>query len=353
MLYIIVAILLFGLLVAVHELGHFTTAKLFDVRVNEFSIGMGPTLFSKQWGETLYSLRLLPLGGFCAMEGEDEQSDDPKAFGAQPAWKRIIILVAGSFMNFLVGVALILLLNSQVKAYAGTQIVSFADGFDLVGEQGLMVGDRIHRIGGERIYLASNVTMFLNRAGGGPVDMVVERDGKLVELNDLPLALKEYDVNGQTRLLYGLNFNVEKATIFVTLRNTWYQAIDFLRLVRISLTDLITGNADIQDLSGPIGVVDTIAQVGSQAQSTDIAIKNILYFGALLAVNLAAMNMLPLPALDGGRVFFVAVNGLWYLFTRRHINPKFEGYVHLAGLALLMLLMIVVAYNDIVRIFTR
>ena len=353
MLYIIIAILLFGLLVAVHELGHFATAKLFGVRVNEFAIGMGPTLFSGQRGETRYSLRLLPIGGFCSMEGEDEQSDDPRAFGAQAAWKRIIILSAGSFMNFLVGIVLILLLNSQATAYAGTQIVSFADGFELAGEQGLMVGDRVLEVSGERIYQTSDFTMFLNRAGGEPVDIVVEREGREVTLKDVPLTLKEYELDGQTRLLYGINFNIEPATFSVTLRNTWYQAVNFLRLVCISLADLFAGDAGIKDLSGPIGVVDTIAQVGSQAQSAGIAMQNIFYFGALLAINLAAMNMLPLPALDGGRVFFVAVNGLWYLITKRHINPKFEGYIHFAGLVLLMLLMVVVAYNDIVRIFSR
>lgn len=353
LVYIIVAIVLFGLLVAVHELGHFMAAKLFGVRVNEFSIGMGPALFSRQRGETLYSLRLLPLGGYCAMEGEDESSDDPRAFSSQKAWKRVIVLVAGAFMNFLIGILLILLLYSQNKTFAGTKLAGFADGFPLAGEQGLMVGDRLVEINGERIYLAGDVSMFLSRAGGAPVDIVVERNGKQIELEDLPLTLKEYDVNGEKHMLYGIFFNNEQASLYVTLRNTWYQAINFVRLVRISLTDLLSGSAGIKDLSGPIGVVDAIAQVGSQSATSRIAVQNILYFGALLAVNLAAMNMLPLPALDGGRVFFVLVDGLWHLLFRRRINPKFEGYVHLAGLVLLMLLMLVVAYNDIVRIFTR
>lgn len=353
MLYIVIALALFGLLVAIHELGHFLTAKLFGVRVNEFAIGMGPALFSRKWGETLYSLRLLPLGGYCAMEGEDEDSQDPRAFGAKPAWQRIIVLAAGSFMNFLAGILLILLINSQAQAYGGTQIAAFMDGFDLTGDRGLMVGDRVISINDERIRLSSDVTMFLSRAGGDPVDIVVERDGQRVLLEQLPLALKEYEVEGQKALRYGIYFDVEKATVPVILRNSWYQALNFLRLVRISLADLFSGQAGIKDLSGPIGVVDTMAQVGAQAQSVTVALSNILYFAALLAVNLAAMNMLPLPALDGGRVFFIAVNGLWYLVTRRHIPAKFEGYIHLAGLVMLLLLMVVVAYNDIVRIFTR
>lgn len=353
MLYIVIALILFGLLVAVHELGHFITAKLFGVRVNEFSIGMGPALFSRQWGQTLYSLRLLPLGGYCAMEGEDDPSDDPDSFGAKPAWQRVIVLAAGSFMNFLVGLLLILLLNSSAQAYSTNQLVGFMDGFDLVGEQALMEGDRVYSIDGERIYQSSDISMFLSRAGGRPVDVVVERRGELVRLEQLPITLKQYEYNGQTVVMYGLLLGVEEASVGATLRNTWYQALNFLRLVRLSLGDLFSGQASIQDLSGPIGVVDTIAQVGSQAENTGIAMANILYFGALLAINLAFMNMLPIPALDGGRVFFVAVDGLWHLITRRHISPKFEGYVHLAGFVLLMLLMVVVAYNDIVRIFTR
>lgn len=353
MLYLVIAVLLFGLLVAVHELGHFATAKLFGVRVNEFAVGMGPALFSRQWGETRYSLRLFPLGGYCAMEGEDEDSEDPRAFGAKPAWQRVIVLAAGSFMNFLVGLLLILLINSRVSTCSGTQLVGFMDGFELVGEQGLMEGDRIVSIDGERIRLTSDVSLFLSRAGGAPVDVVVERGGRMVSLDQLPLSLKEYEVDGQKRLYYGFYFNEEDATIPVTLRNSWYQALNFLRLVRISLADLVSGRAGIRDLSGPIGVVDTMAQVGAQSQTVTVAISNILYFAALLAVNLAAMNLLPLPALDGGRIFFVAVNALWYLLFRRRIPANFEGYVHLAGLVLLLGLMVVVAYNDIVRIFTR
>lgn len=351
MLYIIIAILLFGFLVAIHEFGHFITAKAFGVRVNEFAIGMGPALFSKQKGETLYALRAFPVGGYCAMEGEDEDSDDPRAFGAQKAWKRLVILAAGAFMNFLAGLALILLLFSGAKSFPAPVLSGFMDGFPLEGEQGLMAGDRIVSINGERIYLYNDVTMFLGRGSGESYDIVVERNGKRIVLNDFPLELREYTVEGQTVTRYGLYFAYEDATLGVKLRNSWYNAIDFVRLVRISLTDLVTGNAGIKDMTGPVGIVDTITQVGSQSATVRIALENILYFGALIAVNLAVMNLLPLPALDGGRIFFLLINGVWMLLFRRRIDPKYESYVHVAGLVALLALMVVVTFNDLVRMF--
>ncbi|MBQ3134400.1 MAG: site-2 protease family protein [Oscillospiraceae bacterium] len=350
LVYILIALLLFGVLVAVHEFGHFATAKLLGVRVNEFAIGMGPALWKRQRGETQYSLRVFPVGGYCAMEGEDEESDDLRAFGVQPMWKRLIILCAGAFMNFLAGLLLILLLYAGAKTFVTPVISGFVDGFPLVGEQGLMAGDRIVSIDGERVYLASDVSLLLGRAGD-TVDLVVERDGRKLKLNDLPLTLREYSVEGQPVKMYGLYFDTEEATILAKLRNSWLNAVDFVRLVRLSLIDLLSGSAGVKDLTGPIGIVDTIAQVGSQSATMAIAVQNILYFGALIAVNLAVMNLLPLPALDGGRVFFLLINALWQLIFGKKINPKYEGYVHFAGLLALLALMAVVAFNDLVRIF--
>lgn len=351
MLYIIIAILLFGALIAVHEFGHFITAKAFGVRVNEFAIGMGPALFSKQKGETLYALRAFPIGGYCAMEGEEDDSDDPRSFGKQAMWKKLIVLAAGAAMNFLTGLVLVLVLFSQAQAFAVPVLVGFMDGFPLEGEQGLMVGDRILSVNGERIRLSSDVSLFLDRGYGEPYDMVVERNGAKVVLDDLPLELQEYTENGKTTRRYGLYFGVEEATVANKLKNSWYTAMNFVRLVRISLTDLITGAAGVKDLTGPVGIVDTITQVGNRAETLAGAARNILHFCALIAVNLAVMNLLPLPALDGGRIFFLLINGLWFLLFRRRIDPKYESYVHIVGLLALLALMVVVTFNDLIRVF--
>ena len=353
MLYILLAILMFGLLIAVHELGHFATAKFLGVRVNEFAVGMGPLLLKKQKGETLYTIRLFPIGGYCAMEGEDEDSNDPRAFGAAAGWKKLIILAAGSFMNLVTGIILCLLLTIPVQQYITPVIGGFAEEFTLSGDDGLQVGDRIHSIDGERIYLYPNVTMFFGRSNGETMDLVVERDGEKIELDDFPLHLQEYSVDGEKSLRYGIDFSIEDATIGNKVQNGFYQAIDFVRLVRISLQDLISGAVGVKDLSGPVGIVDTISQVGNQSASTGMALYNIVFFAALIAVNLAVMNLLPLPALDGGRIFFLLLNGITWGLFRRRIPQQYEGYIHLAGLALLMGLMLMVTFSDIGKIFAR
>ena len=342
-MYIVIAILAFGILIASHELGHFTAAKLCGVKVNEYAIGMGPAIFKKQKGETLYSLRLLPIGGYCAMEGEDEESPDPRAFTSQPAWKRIIILVAGATVNFLVGLIIVLIIFARFNSFSGTTIMEFADGFPLTDR--LSVGDVVYKINGERIYYADDFSTFMTRAGD-TVDMVVVRDGRKVTLDDLPLQVREYD--GVMR--YGLTFNRIKATFTTKLQYSWYTATNFVRLVRLSLTDLITGSVGVKDLSGVVGIVDTINDVGEQSETRSDAFLNIAYLCAFIAVNLAVMNMLPIPALDGGRVFLLIVTVIIEKITGKHVNPKYEAYIHAIGMILLLALMAYVMFNDIVRI---
>ena len=186
--YILFAVLIFGILIAVHEFGHFSVAKLCGVKVNEFSIGMGPALWKKQKGETLYSLRAVPLGGYCAMEGEDEDSGDPRAFVVQPAWKRILILCAGSFNNFLLGLMVIFFLYLGASAFVSPTIESFVPGCPYESEEGLQVGDRFIKINGHRIFQYYDVSDFLDK-GNGVYNLVLERDGSRVVLNDFAMSL--------------------------------------------------------------------------------------------------------------------------------------------------------------------
>ncbi|MBR2521172.1 MAG: site-2 protease family protein [Oscillospiraceae bacterium] len=350
--YIICAIVMFGVLIAVHEFGHFWTAKVLGVKVNEFSIGMGPQLLKKQRGETMYSLRAFPVGGFCAMEGEDEETGDPRAFTAQKIWKRIIILVAGSAMNFLLGLIIICVIYSSAEGFYTPVIGELFEGFPLEGENGLMVGDRIVSIDSEHVWMYSDISLLLSRGVQGDFDIVIERGGEKLELEHFPLTLKEYEIDGQTVQRYGLVFDVTEATLGAKLKYSLCNSFDFVRLVRMSLFDLITGKARVKDLSGPVGIVGYMTQVGTQSETAKDAAENVAYFAALVAVNLAVMNMLPLPALDGGRIFFMLVTWVIEKLIRRRIDPKYEGYIHMAGLVLFLLLMVVVTYSDIVRLIS-
>ena len=352
-LYILLVILLFGVMIAVHEFGHFFTAKLLKVKVNEFAIGMGPALWSRQKGETQYSLRALPIGGYCAMEGEDEDTGDPRAFSRQAGWKKIIILCAGSFMNFLMGLIIVLLLYSGVSAVRAPVITDFADGFTCQGEDGLMVGDRIVSIDGHGVWVYSNVLTFLSRNDGQGIDLVVERDGKRVVLDDLPMYRIEYEYEGQTNEGFGLIFGqIEELNFFGKLREGFLITVDFVRTVWMSLGDLVTGRMGVDQLYGVIGIVDVVSDVGSQSATWVDGLLNVFYFMALIAVNLAVMNLLPIPALDGGRIFFVLLNGLICLVARRRIPERYEGDVHGVAVVLLLILMALVAFNDVWKIFT-
>ena len=349
-LYIIVGILLFGLLIAVHEGGHFLAAKRLDVQVNEFSIGMGPAIFSRQKGETLYSLRAFPIGGYCAMEGEDEDSKNPRAFSRKAAWRKLIILAAGSVMNFVAGFVLVAILFGVAGSYTVPVIRDFAEGFAYAGEDGLQRGDRFLSINGHKVTVYSDVSTQFSAAQGGTMDLVVERNGEAVTLEDFPLQPQEYVVDGQTVTMYGIYFATEEVTPLGLLKQSWDTCWYFARAVWSGLVMLVTGQVGLDDMSGPVGIVTYLGEAGSQGGSIGAGLQNVCYVIALIAVNLAIMNLLPLPALDGGRILFLLLNGALYLLVRKRIDPKYEAYVHMAGLLALMGLMLVVTFSDVGRL---
>lgn len=348
--YVIVGILFFGLLVAIHEAGHFLTAKLLDVQVNEFSIGMGPALYSRKKGETQYSLRLFPMGGYCAMEGEDEDTGNPRSFSSKAAWKKIIILVAGSASNFLAGFLIVVILFTMAGGYVVPVVRDFMDGFPCEGEAGLLPGDRILSINGHKVSVYSDVSTALSTAAGDTMDLTIRRDGEILERNDLPLTLRDYTVDGETVRRYGLYFGVEDATVLGVLKQSWDTCLYFSRAVWSGLSMLVRGDVALSDMSGPVGIVSYLGEAGTQASDVSSGMQNVLYVIALIAVNLAIMNLLPIPALDGGRIFFLLVSELFFFLTRRKISPKYEAYLHAGGFALLILLMVVVTFSDIVKL---
>lgn len=354
-LYILLAVLLFGVLIAVHEFGHFFTAKLLGVKVNEFAIGMGPAFWKKQKGETLYTLRALPIGGFCAMEGEDEETADPRSFARQKAWKKLTILCAGSFMNFVAGLLIVILIYTGVAAVQVPVITSFAGGFpqELAGEGGLLPGDRVVEIDGHGVWCYDDVLTFLQRNDGeSGVNLVVERDGKRIELKDFPLYRGTFVCEGKSYTGFGLIFEqTEQLTLGGRLKLAFIQTADYVRTVWISLADLVTGRVSVTQMTGVIGVVDVVSQVGAASATARAGILNVLNIMALIAVNLAVMNMLPIPALDGGRAFFVLLNGLLWVICRKRIPAKYEGYVHTGAFILLLGVMALVAFHDVWNIF--
>lgn len=350
-MYIIIAIIIFGILIAIHEFGHFTAAKLCGVKVEEFAIGMGPALFKKQKGETVYALRILPIGGFCAMAGEDEESDDPRAFTNQGFWKKFVILCAGSFMNLVLGIVLILIMYAGAQAFVTPTIDHFMDGCPYEGTEAMQAGDTFYSIDGQRIYLVSDVSSFLMR-GDGVYDIVMLRDGEKVELKDFALTTMTYAEYANDGPKYGFVFGYTEATFGAKLEYTWNTTLEFSRLVWLGLGDLINGKVGLKDMSGPVGIVDMMNEVGQQAESTKAAADNLLYISAFIAVNLAIMNMLPIPALDGGRVFLMIVTVIIEAVSHKKLDPKYEGYIHLGGMVLLLGLMALVMYNDIAKLIT-
>lgn len=349
---ILFAIIIFAFLVFVHELGHFLAAKASGVQVNEFSLFMGPAIFKKKIGQTLYAIRCIPFGGYCAMEGEDEDTDNPRSFQKAAWWKRVIILVAGSAMNFVTGLVLLAALYAPSDAYIAPIIAEFED-YATVDDYGLEVGDRIMEIDGEKILLMSDVEILLTLHKGDYHDLVVQRDGQLIELDNF--YLERHDVpqpDGTTARLCGFSYGQPVEFTFGTkLQYLWYTAVDWVRSVAWSLEMLVTGQAGLTDMSGPVGIVQQMSEVADTSESVGDAMMNLLYFGAFIAVNLSVMNLLPLPALDGGRVVCLLITTAAEAITRKKINPKYEGYLHLGGMILLLILMAVITFKDIFTIF--
>ena len=339
----LVAILFFGLLISIHELGHFTFAKLFKVKVNEFALGMGPAIFKKKKGDTTYALRLLPIGGYVSMEGEDEESTDENAFNRKKVWQKIIIVAAGAIMNLILGVVIVATCLSMEDLIGTNQIHSFEK--NAVSQQsGLEVGDQILEINGHRVFSDMDISFLMTRSEDGIYDMTVRRDGEKVELSDVKFETTVEQ--GYTLIKYDFIIRGVEPNFFNVVTNAFKQTASIGRLVWLSLFDLVTGKFGLSDLSGPVGTVNILADITSSAVESRANLISALTLMAFVSINIGIFNLLPLPALDGGRLFFLAVEGI----RRKPINPKYEGYVHGAGLVLLLLLMVVVTFNDILNL---
>ena len=439
---IVIGVLLFELIIFIHEFGHFITAKKSGVKVNEFSLGMGPKLFSFGKGETKYSLRLFPIGGYCAMEGEDEDSPEPRAFNNAKIWKRMIIIIAGAVMNIILGLLLMFVIVVQQDSYSTTTVSSFP-ATSYSANSGLKAGDVIKEINGYGIttsmdfsypvstaelktvkgdtlevykedccnYLynmsAKNVqekadsitdedinalNQILLEASGKinsagekktankiyqeyyveingllgveeykieeikvkdtrqryTADILVERDGEEVMLKDVQFFT--YTTKDDKEPKVSLDFYVEQMdkTVGSVISQTFKQTVSTCKMVYASLGGLLTGKFGFKDLSGPVGIASTVTQVASESLQTGFldAVNSIIYVMMIITVNLGLFNMLPFPALDGGRFVFLLIEAI----RRKPVPRKAEGVVNAIGMALLILLTIVITVSDVFKL---
>jgi len=332
---ILFAILFFGIIIALHEFGHFITAKLFGVKVNEFSIGMGPTLLKKKKGDTQYSWRLFPIGGFVSLEGEDEASDDPHAFGNQKAWKRFIVIAAGATINIILGLILVCIMLGSDGEIA-TKTVSDVSQQMLSMEQGVQVGDKILRINNTRVFSARDLYYDLYRDSDGVYDIVLERDGQKIELNDIAVSYSAEE--GYCDFIVGYTNSTPLNILPGAVRET----VSMTKLIWLSLIDMVRGKYGLSDLSGPVGTIEIVAETASDAVS-ESNYSMVIFILAFITINIGIVNLLPLPALDGGRLLFIFIE----IIFRKPVPKKFEAWVHAAGFVLLIGLMIFITFNDI------
>ena len=332
------SIFVFSSVIFIHELGHFIVAKMSGITVNEFSLGMGPRLIGFTKGETEYSLRLLPIGGFVAMEGEDEESDNEGAFSKAPVQNRIAVVVAGAVMNLILGFFVLVFLTSQQDASTSKTISLFHE-HAMTQQTGLQVDDEIIAVNGRRCYIANDIIYEFARTQNGVADFTVRRDGKIVQLEDV--TFETYvDENNIKQLVIDFYVYPEEKTVLTVIDEASKWTMSLARTVFLSLIDLVTGNVPINQMSGPVGIVTVISEAAS------IGFEQVLLILALITINLGVFNLVPFPALDGGRLLFLLLE----LVRGKPIKQKYEIWVNTAGMGILLAFMAFVTFSDITKL---
>lgn len=415
---LLIAILFFGFIIFIHEFGHFIFAKLFGVKVNEFALGMGPTILKKKGKETVYAIRLFPIGGFVAMEGEEEASNDKRAFCNQKVWKRMIIIAAGATFNLILGLVICGFVVGSGDLVGTTTVAGFYETATSNQEGGLQVGDSIVKIDGKRVFSDYDITYLMQRNSTATYEMVVERDGEKITLekvsfakrtsgnftygedctlSDVSANMKDYGLKDGDKILtvngvevptsvemineigkgrendYVFDFTVERDGEVISLENVemmsvtvfdfsilgesknvlnvtktaFKYSLTFGRLVYLSLIDLLRGQYGMNDLAGPIGTISVITDLAEESIAT-VDWTSLLLIMAMITINIGIFNLLPVPALDGGHLFFM----FFELIFRRKIPAKYENYIHTAGLVLLLILMAVISASDIWKLIS-
>lgn len=380
-LYVLLAILVFGVLIMIHELGHFLVARACGVGIREFSIGMGPKLLSwkgkKRWADTpdapqeqaaqeqglpslsfdkieqgqtaptdpeepvtVYSLRAFPIGGYVSMVGEDEESCSPAAFGAKKVWQRIAIVLAGPVMNVVLGFLLMIVLVLGTPKLASTTIGQFDEGATSPAYD-LRVGDTVTHVNGVRVFTGNELVYEILNDGYEPIDLTVVRDGKELTLENVSFPV----IESEGIYFGGADFRVyaEEKTFGNIIKHSFSRSVSTVKMIFDQLGDMLRGRYGLNAVSGPVGVTEGMVTAAKSGMS------DFLYLVIVITVNLGVFNLLPVPALDGGRLLFLIVEGV----TRKPVNKNVEGYIHFLGLLLLLALMALVLCKDIAKLFTR
>ena len=336
---------MFGFLIFIHEFGHFITARIFKVKINEFSIGMGPKLawYDSKKSGIRYSLAMLPIGGFVAMAGEDDESDDPNSFDKKPAWQRLIITFAGAFVNIVAGFLAMAILVAMINV-GDTTVAEFVDksetGYDISSsESGLMEGDVIVEVDGRKVDILDELSYEIMRRGHEPIDITVIRNGERMVIPDVVFP----GLSEQGQSFGTMDFRVKRVekTFGTVISYSWQKSVLIIRMCWESVFDLITGRYTFAAVSGPVGISSAISDA---AKAGFASLLNIV---AIISINLGVMNLLPIPALDGGRILTILIE----IITKKKLPKKVEGMINGIGLMLLLALSFVIMIKDVIQLF--
>ena len=376
----IVTIVMFLIMVSLHEFGHYIVARLLDFKILEYAIGFGPAIFKKEKNSILYSVRVVPFGGYCKFEGEDEESSDPRAFSNRPVWRRILVVAAGGVFNIILGFLIFMVIMPSLSPVSTNVINSVVEN-SYLEQCGVQPGDRIIELDGKSISFYNDITLYTsNLSGDEEIDLTVKRNGERIDFTVKPTEqkitynytdegveyisaingekemqlipysenlLKQEDLIGksqvQTRYIIGFVPQTQDITALNIWGNAWNNTKFVVKLVYRSLWEMVTGKVGVEQMSGPVGIVNEVNNAVNQGSHSWLYVLNLM---ALLTINLGVFNLLPFPALDGGRLFFMIVE----LIRRKPIPPEKEGMVHAIGIILLFALIIFISFNDILKL---